>query len=384
MDDQLKIGITCYPTFGGSGVVATEVGMAMADRGHRVHFIAYDVPRRLNRFAENLFFHEVEVHDNPLFIYPPYSLALASKMVEVATHENLDILHVHYAVPHATSAFLASSILKEASPKIITTLHGTDITLVGNERSYLPITRFSIIESDGITVPSHFLRNATYDKLNVPTETGIRVIPNFVDTTKYAPATATEKAAFRDSLGQCPVKGRLIAHVSNFRPVKRITDIIRIFARAIEKIEAHLILVGDGPERSRAEELARELGIREHICFLGKQEAVSAIVKSCDVFLLPSENESFGLAALEALSSGVPVVGSNVEGIPEVVKNGEVGLLSDVGDVDSMAADVVSLLSDENMLAKFSGAAREYAVVNFCKEKLIESYEDYYREVLAA
>ncbi|MCB9030105.1 MAG: N-acetyl-alpha-D-glucosaminyl L-malate synthase BshA [Deltaproteobacteria bacterium] len=382
MGEKLKIGITCYPTFGGSGVVATEIGMAMAQRGHRVHFICYDVPRRLNRFSQNIFFHEVEVHDNPLFDFPPYSLALSSKMVEVAQYEDLDIFHVHYAVPHATSAYLAKQILNAKAPKIITTLHGTDITLVGNERSYLPITRFSILESDGVTVPSHFLKNATYDKLNVPTATDIRIIPNFIDSEQFSPGDAESKEKFRQSLGHCPVKGRILVHVSNFRPVKRIDDVIRVFEKVTKQIDSHLVLVGDGPERSKIEALVRDLNLQNKVCFLGKQQLTQEIVRNCDLFLLPSSNESFGLAALEALSTGVPVIGSNAEGIPEVVKHAEVGYLADIGDVETMASYAVKLLSNHKEYDRMSKAAREYAIAEYSKDKLIDQYESYYYEIL--
>ena len=379
---KLRIGITCYPTFGGSGVVATEVGMAMAERGHRVHFICYDVPRRLNRFQENIFFHEVEVHDNPLFTYPPYSLALASKMVEVTNYEKLDLLHVHYGLPHATSAYLAKQIMEEGAPKVITTLHGTDITLVGHERNYLPITRFSITQSDGVTVPSKFLRMATYDKLNVPTEYPIEVIPNFVDLDAYRLATVKEKADFRKSMGSCPIEGKIIAHVSNFRPVKRIGDVIDAFAAASKELKLHLILVGDGPERSPAEAKVREMGLEKNICFLGKQENVASIIKNCDLFLLPSENESFGLAALEAMSCGLPVVASTTEGLPEVVTHNETGLLAEVGDVERLAQHIVTILSDHEMHARMSKAARKRVEENFSKDCLISTYENYYYKIL--
>lgn len=379
---KLNIGITCYPTFGGSGVVATEIGMAMAKRGHKVHFICYDVPRRLNRFTENVYFHEVEVHESPLFIYPPYSLALASRMVEVSNNQKLDLLHVHYAVPHATSAYLAKQIMGSSAPKVVTTLHGTDITLVGNERNYLPITRFSIIMSDGVTAPSQFLRHATYDKLSVPSAVPIEVIPNFVDTDLYTPLPEDKKASFRHFIGECPKEGRVITHVSNFRPVKRIEDVIRVFALVREKIDVHLAMVGDGPERSKAEDLVKELGIVEHVCFLGKQESPMDIVQNSDLFLLPSKNESFGLAALEALSCGVPVIASRAEGIPELVKHGEVGYLSDVGDVEDMAKNAIRLLSDPVLYQTMSTAARAHVLANYRLEVLIPKYEEYYYKIL--
>lgn len=380
--DSLCIGITCFPTFGGSGVVAAEIGMAMAKRGHRVHFIAYDVPRRLERFTENVYFHEVEVTDYPLFAYTPYSLALTSKMVEVALYEKLDLFHVHYAVPHATSAYLARQVLGANPPKVITTLHGTDITLVGNNRSYLPITRFSIIESDGVTTPSQYLKHATYDKLNVATSKDIRVLPNFVDTERFHPIPREERCGLKHLTGKCDGSGPIFTHVSNFRPVKRLTDVVEVFKRVNAAIPGRLMLVGDGPERSRIEGLVRSLGLAERVCFLGKQDTFTRVLQNSDLFLLPSENESFGLAALEAMACGVPVIASNAEGIPEVVTDGETGFLSDVGDVDAMARNALSLLEDRAMLDRFSAAARERVTSNFSLPKLIERYEDYYFEVL--
>lgn len=379
----LRIGITCYPTFGGSGVIATEIGMAMARQGHRVHFVCYDVPRRLDRFQDNVFFHEVEVHDYPLFVYPPYPLSLTSKMVEVATFEKLDLLHVHYAVPHATSAYLAKQVLGASAPKIITTLHGTDITLVGNERSYLPITRFSIVESDGITAPSHYLKHATYDKLNVSTEVPIEVIPNFVDTDRFCPLPSDAPRTLSHLLGTCLMTDKVITHVSNFRPVKRIPDVIRIFAKIQAEVPSRLMLIGDGPERSGAERLARELGIHERVCFLGKQENFVPVLQQSDLFLLPSETESFGLAALEAMSCGVPVVASKVHGIPEVVDHGTTGFLADVGDVDEMAKFGIKVLRDEALHRSISTAARQVVLDNFTVDRLTTRYEDYYYRILA-
>lgn len=383
-EKPLRIGITCYPTFGGSGVIATEIGMAMARRGHRVHFICYDVPGRLQRFTENIFFHEVEVHDYPLFTYPPYSLSLASKMVEVSTYERLDILHVHYAVPHATSAYLAGEILGDKAPRIITTLHGTDITLVGNERSYLPITRFSIAESDGVTAPSRYLQLATYDKLNLSTDIPIEVIPNFVDTNRFVPAQEDQKRMLAPLIGSCPISGniKILSHVSNFRPVKRVCDVIRVFANIQKQLPAHLMLVGDGPERSRAEALTRELGISEKVCFLGKQENFLQVLQCSDLFLLPSESESFGLAALEAMSCGVPVIASNTQGLPEVVTDGETGYLADVGDVEKMAERGLMLLLDKGAHQRFSNAARQRVLTQFDEDTIVSQYEEYYFRVL--
>jgi len=379
----LRIGITCYPTFGGSGVVATEIGMAMARRGHKVHFIAYDVPRRLDRFLENIYFHEVEVHDYPLFVYPPYPLSLASKMVEVTTYEKLDLLHVHYAVPHATSAYLATKMLGEKAPKVITTLHGTDITLVGNDRSYLPIVRFSIAESSGVTTPSKYLRQATYDKLNLSTDIPIEVIHNFVDTNQYRPLGAGEPRNPQPFFERCTLSDKVITHVSNFRPVKRLSDIVRVFEKIQREIPSHLIFVGDGPERSKTEALVHELGLKDRVCFLGKQEEFVPVLQMSDLFLLPSESESFGLAALEAMSCGVPVIATRVQGIPEVVSHGQTGFLSDVGDIDDMAANAIRLLKDADMLKSFSEASRARTVEYFREELLVDQYEAYYRRILA-
>ena len=379
----LKIGISCFPTWGGSGVVATEIGMAMARRGHKVHFICYDVPRRLDRFTENVFFHEVEVQSNPLFAFPPYALALTSKMVEVTTYEGLDVLHAHYAIPHATSAYLAKQVLGSKAPKVITTLHGTDITLVGNERSYLPITRFSITSSDGVTTPSHFLRNATYDKLNVPSAFPIEVIPNFVDIERFKPVGVAARKEFHKAIRGCCFEDKVLVHVSNFRPVKRIEDVVRVFARVREKVASHLVLVGDGPERSRIESLVRELGLQDHVCFFGKQESTEEILQHSDLFLLPSKHEGFGLAALEALSCGVPVIGSNAEGIPEVVRSGETGFLSDVGDVEEMAENCLKLLCDSALYERFSRASRSLVLDRYSQQKIIDQYEAFYLRVTA-
>ncbi len=380
----MRIGITCYPTFGGSGVVATEIGLALAERGHKVHFICYDIPRRLTTFTDNVFFHEVEVREYPLFEFQPYALSLASKMVEVANYEELDLLHVHYAVPHATSAYLAKQIMNGKSPKIITTLHGTDITLVGQDRSYLPITRFSIIESDAVTAPSQFLRRATYDKLNIPSSVPIEVIPNFVDINKFAPKKEGDKNPASHLLGGCPQQSgtKLLIHVSNFRPVKRISDLINAFAIVNKEISSFLVLVGDGPERSNAERLVRELGIEKCVCFLGKQESFIPWLQHADLFLLPSELESFGLAALEAMSCGVPVVATNAQGISEVVIDGKTGLLSDIGDFQTLANHCIRLLRSPEEIGEFSRNSRERAVKIFNQEDIISSYEKFYAKVL--
>ncbi len=382
MRKTLKIGITCFPTFGGSGVVASEVGMAMARKGHKVHFISYDFPRRLNRFMENIFFHEVETREYPLFDQPQYPLNLASKMVEVCTFVNLDILHVHYAIPHATSAYLARQILGDKAPKIITTLHGTDITLVGKDRSYLPIARFSIEQSDGVTVPSFYLKNATYDKLNLSPDKEIKVINNFVDTNYFSPAEEKNKKEIRAYIDKCLLSDFVITHVSNFRPVKRLNDVIKVFELINKEVPSHLVLVGDGPERSAIESYVRDLGLEDKVCFLGKLDNFAPILRQSDIFLLPSESESFGLAALEAMSCGLPVIASNTQGIPEVVTDGVNGYLSEVGDVEDMAAKALSLFRDKKKYLSFSTEARRAALQNFGQEMLISQYEDYYYTLL--
>jgi L-malate glycosyltransferase len=380
MEGMLKIGILCYPTYGGSGVIASEIGMGMARRGHSVHFISADVPRRLDRFMENVYFHEIELRDYPVFISPPYAIGSASKIVEVVTYEQLDVLHVHYAVPHATSAYLAKQVLGDKAPKIITTLHGTDITLVGNDRTYLPITRFSIVKSDGVTAPSHYLKHATYDKLNVSTSIPIEVIPNFVDCDLFAPRAAsdTPPPCCRGSKSQ-----KTLVHISNFRPVKRLPDVIRVLQLINKEIPTQLILIGDGPERSQTEAFVRELGLQKRVSFLGKLESFVDILQHADLFLLPSETESFGLAALEAMSCGMPVIASNTGGIPEVVTNGETGYLLTVGNVEEMAKNSLRLLTDADLYRRMSSAARKRVLDNFDEKHLLSRYEEYYRRILA-
>lgn len=382
--DRMRIGITCYPTFGGSGIIATELGLSLAERGHRVHFICYEVPSRLDRFLPNVFFHAVEVRDYPLFEHSPYALALTSKMVEASTYESLDLLHVHYAIPHATSAYLARQILAERSPRIVTTLHGTDITLVGHDRSFLPITRFSIMKSDGITVPSEFLREATYENLNIPREVPIELIPNFVDTEKFAPVADKARADLGPLCGQPSERPRVLIHSSNFRGLKRVPDVVRIFARVKEAVPSMLVLIGDGPERSNVEAMVRDLGLGGSVCFLGKQLNFVEVLQNADVFLLPSETESFGLAALEALSCGIPVVASRVGGIPEVITDGEEGLLYEVGDVGGMTAGVLQLLQDRALYRRISIAARAKVEATWKRELRVAQYEMYYRRVLSA
>jgi N-acetyl-alpha-D-glucosaminyl L-malate synthase BshA len=392
----LRVGIVCYPTFGGSGVVATEIGLALAGRGCRVHVLSYEVPSRLDHFVENVLFHEVTTPSYPLLEHSPYTLALASKIVEVSRYEGLDVLHVHYAVPHATSAYLARQILGRDAPRVVTTLHGTDITLVGSDPSFLPITRFSIMESDGVTTPSAYLRDATHDLLDVPTSTRIEVIPNFVDTARFAATPRrslaevhhvfssgrTDTAAEASGGSEAPA---VLTHVSNFRPLKRVDDVIRIFAEVRKRAArpAVLLLVGDGPERSRAEALARQLGLGGSVAFLGKMVSFVEVLQASDVFLLPSESESFGLAALEALSCGVPVVASHVGGLPEVITDGEVGYLAPVGDVATMSERVLRLLGDPALYRRMSDAARAWAVANFQITPAVDRYQAYYERVLA-
>ena len=372
----MKIGITCYPTYGGSGVMATELGKELALRGHQVHFISYALPFRLSKYVENIVFHEVETSNYPLFEFPLYSLSLASKMVEVAEFEGLDLLHVHYAIPHATSAYLAKEMLKgKKDLKIVTTLHGTDITLVGLEPSFLPLVRFSIDNSDGVTAVSRFLKEKTITTYTC--ESGIEVIPNFVDTELYRPK---ENGDFRKHIA--PDGEKILIHISNFRPVKRVTDTIRILEKVLLEIPAKLILVGDGPDRSECERLSRQLGLFEKVKFLGKQDGLVEILNSADVFLIPSQSESFGLAALEAMACGLPVVSSSVGGLPELIRHNETGFIAEIGDVDRMAKYVVELLSNERKYKLFSENSRNRAVSKFDKSIVVPIYEEYYKRIL--
>jgi L-malate glycosyltransferase len=364
----MKIGITCYPTYGGSGIVATELGMELAARGHEVHFITYANPIRLDPGTPRISYHEVEVSTYPLFQYPPYDLALASRMAEVAEWQELDLLHVHYAIPHSASALLARQMIapRRRLP-YITTLHGTDITLVGADRSYLPITRFSIEQSNGVTAISHNLKKQTIEDLGVTNE--IRVIHNFVNCDLYRMAKE-------------PHEGRpRLLHISNFREVKRITDCVRILAAVRKQIDAELWMAGDGPDRSAAERLAFELGVHEHISFLGKQNHIERLIPKTDVLLLPSRMESFGLSALEAMACGVVPVATRVGGVPELITHGVDGFLENVGDVDSQALRCVELLSDPQLRNRMKWAARDTAESRFCTTRIIPMYEAYYQEV---
>ncbi|KAB2922318.1 MAG: N-acetyl-alpha-D-glucosaminyl L-malate synthase BshA, partial [Bacteroidetes bacterium] len=326
----MNIGITCYPTYGGSGVVATELGKALARRGHRIHFISYAMPMRLTGFDDNIYYHEVEISSYPVFEFPLYTPALASKMIEVANFEKLDLLHVHYAVPHATSAYIAKKVIPNPDFRVITTLHGTDITLVGLEPSFLPVVKFSIEKSDGVTAVSRYLREKT--QTNYSIETPIEVITNFIDPVEYR---RKDDACKRHRLA--PNGERVLIHVSNFRAVKRVTDVIRTFDLVLKKMPAVLVLVGDGPDRSSCEQLARELGIGDHVRFLGKQQELVEILSCADLFLMPSQSESFGLSALEAMACGVPVISSSVGGLPELVLHNQTGYIAEIGDVERMA-----------------------------------------------
>ncbi|MGZ4001465.1 MAG: N-acetyl-alpha-D-glucosaminyl L-malate synthase BshA, partial [Mucilaginibacter sp.] len=337
----MKIGIVCYPTFGGSGVVATELGKALADRGHQVHFVTYNQPARLDFFSENLFYHEVAVSKYPLFEYPPYELALASRLVDVVRFENLDILHVHYAIPHASAAFMAKQILMTYGIYIpvVTTLHGTDITLVGKDRTYSPVVTFSINKSDGVTAVSENLRQETFEFFEIENE--IRVIPNFVDLTRFS---LKAKDHFKKAIA--PAGEKILVHTSNFRKVKRTTDVVKVFAKVVEKIPSKLLMVGDGEQRSDCEQLARDLGISDNVRFLGKQDAIEEILSVSDLFLMPSQSESFGLAALEAMACKVPVISSNAGGLPELNVDGVTGFLKEIGDIDGMAESAIYILAD--------------------------------------
>ena len=371
----MKIGITCYPTYGGSGVVGTELGMELADRGHEVHFIGSSLPIRLRLPNHRITFHEVEVMNYPLFEYPPYDLALATKMAEVARSAGLDLLHVHYAIPHSVSAFLARSMLAPKRLPFITTLHGTDITLVGVNRSYWGITRFAIEQSDGITSISRDLQEKTLQEFEI--RKPIEVIYNFVNCEKYR-RVPDEK--YRNSFA--PAGEKLLVHLSNFRPVKRVTDVVEIFARVREKVPAKLLLIGDGPDCSAAEMLAQKRGVREHTFFLGKQDNVEETLSIADVLLLPSAMESFGLAALEAMACEVPPIASRVGGVPELITHGVDGFLAEAGDVRTMADYAIRLLENPTLHSEVARAARQTAMSRFCTSLIIPKYEDLYRRVL--
>ena len=376
----MKIGITCYPTYGGSGVVATELGIELAANGHEVHFITYSQPFRLTGREHGISYHEVPVSNYPLFEYPPYDLALATRMSEVAAYYQLDLLHVHYAIPHSISAYLARQMLAEKNRRLpfVTTLHGTDITLVGLDHSYLPITRFGIEQSDGVTAISNYLRDQTVRQFKVKRE--IEVIPNFVNCDVYTPLSPEVREAGRAQYAEPGEK--ILIHLSNFRPVKRAVDAVEVFARVVEHIPARLLLVGDGPDRSQAEWLARRKGIQERIHFLGKQASVNDLLPLADLMLMPSELESFGLVALEAMACKVPSIATEVGGIPELIEDGVNGRLFPVGGVEAMAQAAVELLSDDAKHAAMAAAGRQTAQQRYCASKIIPLYEAFYDRVL--
>jgi N-acetyl-alpha-D-glucosaminyl L-malate synthase BshA len=376
----MKIGITCYPTYGGSGAVATELGIALAARGHEVHFITYQQPFRLPSFLPRIYFHEVDVGRYPLFEYPPYDLALAVRMHEVVRSHQLDLLHCHYAIPHATSAWIARQMLRDGGSDValITTLHGTDITIVGQDPSFHAITKFSIERSDRITAVSQYLKEETFNAFQC-TGCRVNVIPNFIDPTVYDRGRYT--ATMRRQLGDSrPV----LMHISNFRPVKRVIDVIRMFAAVYASVPSVLVMVGDGPDRIAAEEEARTLGIDGAVHFLGKIDTVAPLLANADLFILPSQSESFGLSALEALATGVPVIASDAGGIPEVVQHGVTGLLYPVGDTDGMAAGAIALLRDPAQLSAMGAAAARDARARFALDTIVSQYEGLYRDALSS
>jgi N-acetyl-alpha-D-glucosaminyl L-malate synthase BshA len=375
----MKIGITCYPTYGGSGVVATELGIELAARGHEIHFITYSQPFRLSGREANIHFHEVAVTNYPLFEHPPYDLALATRMAEVAEFYSLDLLHVHYAIPHSVSALLARQMLASRGLHLpfITTLHGTDITLVGLDRSYLPITRFGIEQSDGVTAISSYLRDRTREAFGITSE--IEVIRNFVNCDVYV--RNPELVSAMRGRYAAPDE-RLLVHLSNFRPVKRIRDVVEVFARVAREVPARLMLIGDGPDRSVAEYLARQHKIQDRVHFIGKQDNVNELLPLADLMVMPSEMESFGLAALEAMACGVPTIATDVGGVPELIESGRNGLLFGVGDVEAMSAAAIGLLGDEARLRAMSEAGRKTAQDHFCASRVIPLYEEYYERVV--
>jgi N-acetyl-alpha-D-glucosaminyl L-malate synthase BshA len=375
MERKLKIGIVCYPTFGGSGVVATELGKALAEKGHEIHFITYSQPVRLGSLRKNVRYHEVNVSDYPLFLYPPYELVLASKMVDVAKHEGLDLLHVHYAIPHASAAYMAKQILKREGINlpVITTLHGTDITLLGRDASFEPVISFAINESDAVTAVSQSLRTDTYKLFGINID--IEVIPNFLN-----PNPLNENVVKEIREEYAPDGTPMLIHISNFRPVKRVMDVMEIYKRVNELKPSILIMVGDGPDRSKGEQFARDNQLND-VVFVGNVKNPMELLSAADVMLLPSESESFGLAALEAMASGVPVVSSNAGGLPELNRHGVSGLMSNVGDLDEMAKQVFYLIEKEERLLKFKDQARERANA-FSLEAVLPLYEKLYDKVL--
>lgn len=372
----MNIGIVCYPTFGGSGVVATELAKGLANRGHNLHILSYARPARLDSFRTDITFHEVDLSSYPLFEYPPYDLALANMMVNLIQYENLDVLHVHYAIPHATSAYLAKQILNSRASHVpvITTLHGTDITLIGSDPSYKQVVDFSINQSNGVTAVSEYLKKETYRHFDIKKD--IKVIPNFIDLDRFK---KSKKEHFKKAI--CPDGEKIVTHVSNFREVKRVPDVVSAFNHVIKNgVKAKLLMVGDGPDRPKAEQKCRELGMCDHVRFLGKQEQVEEVLSISDLFMIPSGSETFGLAALEAMSCSVPVISSNIGGLPEVNIQGETGYLCELGDVECMGQRATEILSDENVHQRMAEAARKRAEI-FEMDRIVGIYEDYYREV---
>jgi N-acetyl-alpha-D-glucosaminyl L-malate synthase BshA len=373
----MRIGITSYPTVGGSGSVAAELGLKLAQRGHWVHFISHRAPLRLSEYHANLCVHDVDHSSTGLFEYPPYELALAAKMADVVREERLELLHVHYAIPNAVTAHLARELLGESAPRLVTTLHGTDITLVGQDRSFHEITRFGIERSDGVTAVSEFLRRMTLEEFDV--KRPIEVIPDFVDLSESCPSRA-----LRDTSGFAPAGESILLHSSNLRPLKRVLDVVRILERVSREVPAVLLVVGEGPERAAAQALSRRLGVSDRVRFLGRLESVAEVTGAAHVFLLPSELESFGLEALEAMACGVPVVGTDAGGLPEVVRHAETGYLLPVGDVEGMAARTIELLKDADHRAQLGRASRRRAESLFGAERVVSAYERYYERVLAS
>jgi N-acetyl-alpha-D-glucosaminyl L-malate synthase BshA len=376
--DRLNIGITCYPTYGGSGAVATELGIALAHRGHEVHFVTYKQPFRLPTFLPRVYFHEVDVGRYPLFEFPPYDLALAVRMHEVVREHKLDVLHCHYAIPHATSAWIAREMLQQQGSdiKVVTTLHGTDITIVGQDPSFHSITKFSIEKSDALTAVSSYLQKETLSAFGC-TACRIEVIPNFVDPAVY------DRSRYAGRLRpQFDGNRKVLMHISNFRPVKRVKDVVRVFAQVNREIESVLVMVGDGPDRHDAEQEARELGVDKSVHFLGKIDSVAPLLSAADLFLLPTNSESFGLSALEALASGTPVIGTRAGGLPEVVRDGETGVLCGVGEIDGMSKAAIALLADQHQWRAMSTAAAADARKRFAMDDIVQRYETMYIDAL--
>ncbi|MBS4022181.1 MAG: N-acetyl-alpha-D-glucosaminyl L-malate synthase BshA [Dethiobacter sp.] len=371
----MKIGIVCYPTHGGSGVVATELGKELAERGHVVHFISYQLPFRLDRFQPNVYYHEVDLLAYPLFKYPPYTLALVNQIADLAKRESLDLIHAHYAIPHSFCAHMAREILEDRKLRVVTTLHGTDITLVGSDKSFWRITRFSIEKSDGVTAVSDNLAAETRNTFGI--EKPVKTIYNFINTERFYPQPAA-----REKFGCLPADCRVLLHISNFRPVKRVPDVVEIFARVRREMRAKLLLVGDGVQRLETQEAVERHNLRDDVLFLGAQDNVLPIISAADLFLLPSEKESFGLGALEAMACRVPVISSDAGGLPEVIRQGETGFMAPVGDIAAMAVHALELLSDDKRLRQMGEAARRRVDEHFSSTLIVPQYERFYEETL--